>query len=186
MNSGSKHAGDKEWIVEYIETLWSDIHYSREQSWRILEVPLITILGLLTFNIVSKNEVVLISTSVMIIALSVSGLLISLRHSKLITAKLRAIKCLEKRLKLEEVTRIIEESQFKIPVRLLISSLYALFLSVSLLLLINIVTNSTLWAAIAAGITYLVVIIAVQRTLSKWNKMFNKLYEEQCNGNQGE
>jgi ABC-type bacteriocin/lantibiotic exporter with double-glycine peptidase domain len=171
---------DKEWLVEYLHILWNDIHFNREQSWRILMGPFISVLAMLAAAIYEapsqsgSSGLITKLAAIIAIVFSLAGLLITMRHRKLFIAKRKAISCIERWLELDCINRIIALSRTSIPVNFIIINLYLVFISISLGLVLYGLTPNNALPALASIIVYIFSANVIREVLKKWEDEVEK------------
>ena len=193
------------WVRDYIRIQWDDIHRTREQDWKLLQSPLMTLLVTLAAKLLEQSElrdvssIAGITNTYIIFAflslfLSVVGLLVTLRHYRIFLARIAIIECLEtcysplvKNTSIRELINYTDvyiyikgKKVARISVQRTLQIGYVVLMSVSIYLLGDFYCVNSLGCnakSLAATImsASILVILLLRYLWNKWNIKVNKL-----------
>jgi hypothetical protein len=198
MRETSPECNDREWLTEYLAAQWRDIHFNREQDWKILQSPLVSLLATLAIAVLQQNpgknivkSPVTAVAALATLAFSVAGLLISARHAKLLQVRIKVIQCVEQLLGLEPLNIIFKESASRIHVQDIIAALYTLIAVLAAILLVaSLKPHTTLYMYVLASCPVLVTSAILFREVRETKKrvrgidcniIIRKIREKQAN-----
>jgi FtsH-binding integral membrane protein len=163
-------------VADYIKTQWDDIHHSRNQDWRILQI-----IGAIFIALIAKADILTdYQIAIIVVALIISfiGFYVSITHFIIFRSKMGKIAACEKKLEFADKDPDFD-FKFKygrFAVQQMIMIIYVLIISILLTWLIKITTTGSLWDAVK--IPVFVFILGTFLCLFKKASILRKLLEK--------
>ncbi|MCK5155353.1 MAG: hypothetical protein KAQ69_02900 [Spirochaetales bacterium] len=139
----------KDILIAVYEAQWADIQHSRNQDWELSKTIMIGFLGLSGISALKGSPMLIFWLSLGFIILSITGLLVTIRHNHLFKEKMDAINLLEKRMGIDKLYLFKPRKAllrwFKVQTVLILMYIFSALLF--LIFIISILQNGTLLAA---------------------------------------